>query len=124
MVQGEFSRMLRELAHLYDLLRAGRMAIKFIEDCPEQEFPYHDLTREAVRSTFITIGEAVRQLSNEFRVEHPEIPWQKIIGLRNIIVHNYDGIDWERIYRFTKKDLPLVCAQIEALLPPAHDQQG
>jgi uncharacterized protein with HEPN domain len=43
------------------------------------------------------VGEAVRKLSDALRSEHPEIPWAEIIGMRNIVVHDYFGVDTEEV---------------------------
>jgi uncharacterized protein with HEPN domain len=52
------------------------------------------------------VGEAARQLSTEFTHEHSEIPWAQIISMRNILVHNYFGIDLEEVWSAVEKDIP------------------
>ena len=52
------------------------------------------------------IGEASAQLSKEFKKKHSDIPWQQIIGLRNIIVHEYFAIDLDEIWITLERDLP------------------
>jgi uncharacterized protein with HEPN domain len=62
------------------------------------------------------IGEAAARLSPELRDSHPEIPWPDIRGFRNIIVHNYFGIDWEEVWRSATEDAPLLRSQIAGIL--------
>lgn len=61
------------------------------------------------------IGEASRGLTSEFRACHPEIPWSKIVGMRNILVHDYFGIDVEIVWSVVEKELPILQGQIEAI---------
>jgi len=56
------------------------------------------------------IGEAANRLSESFKIQHPEIEWRKIIGLRHRIVHDYFNIDVEIVWKIIQKDLP-TCLQ-------------
>ncbi len=62
------------------------------------------------------IGEACRGLSSKFRNKHPEVPWPKIIGMRNVLVHDYFGIDVEAVWSAVEHDLPGLKKKIEAIL--------
>jgi uncharacterized protein with HEPN domain len=58
------------------------------------------------------IGEAVRGISSEFRAENPDIPWSDIIGMRNVLIHHYFGIDRDAVWNVVKRDLPDLKNQI------------
>ncbi|SCL74941.1 hypothetical protein L21_0828 [Methanoculleus chikugoensis] len=58
------------------------------------------------------IGETVRGISSEFRAENPEIPWSDIIGMRNVLVHHYFGIDRDAVWNVVEHDLPELKRQI------------
>jgi len=62
------------------------------------------------------LGDAAARLSDEFQERHPDIPWFKIIGMRNILVHDYFGIDIEAVWSVVENDLPLLYEQIRRLL--------
>ena len=62
------------------------------------------------------IGEATARLSDEFLEKHTNIPWFKIIGMRNILVHNYFGIDIEAVWSVVENDLPVLYDQIKRIL--------
>jgi uncharacterized protein with HEPN domain len=62
------------------------------------------------------IGEASRSLSTQLKENHPETPWSKIAGMRNILVHHYFGIDASAVWNAVVQDLPSLKAQIEAML--------
>jgi len=62
------------------------------------------------------LGEAAARLSDEFQEKYPDIPWFKIIGMRNILVHDYFGIDIEAVWSVVENDLPVLYDQIRRLL--------
>jgi uncharacterized protein with HEPN domain len=62
------------------------------------------------------IGEAARALSSDLKHQHPEMPWSKIIGMRNILVHDYFGIDVDVVWAVVERDLPGLKLQIETIL--------
>jgi len=62
------------------------------------------------------IGEACRSVSEEMKEEHPEVPWNKIMGMRNILVHHYFGLDVDAVWVVVERDLPDLKRRIEALV--------
>jgi uncharacterized protein with HEPN domain len=62
------------------------------------------------------IGEAASKISLDLRKAHPDIPWQKIIGMRNRLIHVYFDIDYDIIWQTLKENLPPVIEQIQAIL--------
>ena len=62
------------------------------------------------------IGEAAGNLSDSFRQQHPEIPWAQIFAMRNILVHEYFGVDLNEIWQVVERDLPALKLQIQSLL--------
>ena len=68
-----------------------------------------------VRSVEI-IGEAASQISEQYRNNHPNVPWAKIIGMRNRLVHGYFDIDYELVFSTVKIDLPILIVQVKQLI--------
>jgi uncharacterized protein with HEPN domain len=62
------------------------------------------------------VGEAVGALAPEFRDRFPDVPWSQIVGMRNILVHHYFGIDLDLVWSAVKRDLPMLREKIEAIL--------
>mgnify|MGYP004442653825 FL=1 len=82
----------------------------------QQEFEKRGITKEdvlndsfvqwAVTTPLYNIGEHVNNLSKDFVVQYPQIPWSKIAGLRHRLVHNYDGTNWNIIVEVIYEDFP------------------
>ncbi len=72
--------------------------------------------QDAAERRLQVIGEAIVQLPWEFKQDHPDIPWARIAGLRNRLVHEYFDIDHKLVWNLLSKSLPEFKKQIEALL--------
>ena len=73
------------------------------------------LRRACVKSLEI-IGEASRNISDDLKTAHPEIPWRQMIGMRNKLVHHYFGVDWEIVDDALKNELPDIRLNILKIL--------
>ena len=62
--------------------------------------------QDAVYRRLELIGEAANRVPDEFRSQYPQIPWNKIIGMRNVLIHEYDSIDLDRVWETIQKDIP------------------
>jgi uncharacterized protein with HEPN domain len=78
-------------------------------------FQRDEKTVDAVVRNLEIIGEAARQLPENFTVRYPGVPWRQIAGLRNRIVHDYFGLDLEIIWQVIRHDLPQLRAGLEGL---------
>ena len=74
------------------------------------------MIQDAVIRNLEVIGEAVRNLSPEFRRQHPELPWRSIAALRNVLIHEYFGVDLEIVWRIVQRRLPALKRHIESFL--------
>jgi uncharacterized protein with HEPN domain len=100
--------------------------LEAIDRIGEYEIPDREtLNREQLIQVWVLhhlqiIGEAVNALAPEFEHRFPDVPWSEIIGMRNVLVHHYFGIDLDLVWAAVKRDLPLLRGQIRDIL----DQLG
>jgi uncharacterized protein with HEPN domain len=66
------------------------------------------LIQSAVIRQFEIIGEATKRLSRTFCEANPEIPWEQVAGMRDVLIHDYFGVSVERVWQTIYKDLPLL----------------
>jgi len=113
----------RDPAHLWDMLEAVRAIMDYTRNLGLEEFlaPGRDreITRLAVERQLEILGEAARRVSSLFREGHPEMPWREMVGLRNVISHEYDRVNYTEIYRIVRDRIPELIAFLEPLIPPA-----
>ena len=81
-----------------------------------EAFEKNELIQNWVVRHIQIIGEATAKLSLAFRAKHHEVPWDMIVGMRNIIVHDYFNIDLDVVKGVLEKDLPILKPQIVSLL--------
>ena len=100
---------------LEDILLAIQKIGRYTAQMDHEAFLRDELVIDGVARNLEIIGEAVRQLPEEFRRVHSQIPWTQIAGLRNRIVHDYFGLDLEIIWEIIQHDLPELEKQVRAL---------
>jgi len=71
---------------------------------------------DATMMNFVVIGEMVDKLSDDYKKEHPKIEWIKIKGFRNIVAHDYFGIDAEEVWQIIKNKIPALKSDIQHLI--------
>ena len=113
--------MWRDETYLLDALIAGRRVARYTQGVSWDSFREQGVLQDAVLHNVQIVGEAVRKVSAEFRAAHPEIPWERIVGLRHRLVHDYFRIDLEKVWAACQEDLPLLMQQFELLVPPDEE---
>ncbi|MDN5377202.1 MAG: hypothetical protein PWQ42_498 [Sulfurospirillum sp.] len=96
-------------------------AIKKIETYSQEfenaeDFYHHELKFDATMMQFVIIGEMIVKIDEEFKAQYSQIPWQEIKDFRNLVAHNYFGIDSFEVWSIIKEHLPTFKNQIVAIL--------
>jgi len=106
----------REIDYLIDMLEAAKL-IKIFSDGIEQDVFNQDLMRQsAVIRQLEIMGEAGNRISQETQVKLPQIPWRKIIGMRNHLIHEYDDIDLDIVWNTIENNLQNLMNEIEKII--------
>ncbi len=108
--------MRRDEQRLTDLLEALDWIAKAISGRTEAEFLADETLCYAVAQKLTIIGEAVARLSPELTARHNSVPWPDIVGLRNILVHEYFGIYWPLVWQTAADHAPALRVQIAEIL--------
>jgi uncharacterized protein with HEPN domain len=108
----------RDRALLWDMREAARDTVEFIQGLKFTHFASDKKARAAVERQIITMGEAARQVSPEFKQAHPQIPWREIIGTRNVLVHEYSEVKIEIIWLAATRRIPELIGLLDPLIPP------
>ncbi|HXT98119.1 MAG TPA: DUF86 domain-containing protein [Polyangia bacterium] len=81
-----------------------------------EQFRKDDKTLDAVARNLELIGEATKRLPEELRKRYQDVPWRRMAGLRDVIVHGYFGIDVQLLWDIVQKDVPAARLKVAAIL--------
>ncbi len=112
--------MRNERERLLDILEAIERIEKYAI-LGQQAFEQSELIQTWILHHLQIIGEAARTLPNDLKQQHPEIPWPKISGMRNILVHHYFEIDEAIVWAVIERDLPDIKSAVTTILPTMPD---
>ncbi len=113
----------RDNASLLDIARAARLTLDFCRGMTKAQFLNDLKTQSAVLHQLLILGEAVKRLSDDFRQQHATIPWRLIAGMRDKLIHGYDSIDLNEVWKTTSQDMPNLLNQLDPLLPKKPNDQ-
>ena len=108
--------MRRDKTYLQDILNAIDKIESYINQSDFSGFKSNYMMQDAIIRNLEIIGEASRRLSIEFEQNYPEYPYAETVGMRNILIHEYDKIDLQRTWDTVTVDLPKLKEQIELIL--------
>jgi uncharacterized protein with HEPN domain len=106
----------RDAGNLLDILAAATLVRQFTIGMSRAEFESDVKTQSAVVRQIEIIGEATKRLSDEFRSAHAEVPWKKMAGMRDVLIHAYDEVDLEEVWNVIQHYVPQLIGLLELLV--------
>jgi len=94
------------ILYLEDMLHSMGRIEEYLGGLDFRKFKQTYIVVDAIIRNFEIIGEASKNIPTDVHKKYPEIPWRKMYGLRNLIAHEYFGIDYEMIWEIARKNLP------------------
>lgn len=101
--------------YLTHILEAIEKIQRYTADGRE-EFSGDSRTQDTVLRNFEIIGEATKRLSQETRDKQPDIPWKQIAGFRDVLIHDYMGVDLDEVWNVVENSIPPLLDAAQALL--------
>ena len=108
----------RDGEYLLDILEAGRLALIYVAEKTKEEFEADIQCQDAVIRRLEIIGEAARRISDQTRSALPHLPWNAMIGMRSVMIHEYDDVDLSVVWDTVQNHLPGLIRSIQPLVRP------
>ncbi len=101
---------------LLDMSEAIQTIGEYLQGLSYQEYIADNRTKDAIVRNLEVLGEAATHIPDDVKERYRNIPWKNVIGLRNVVIHRYFGIDYATIWFIIKEQLPVLKNQIETIM--------
>ena len=109
--------------YLADILDSANAVSKYVHDMQFEDFCNDRKTYSAVIREFEIIGEAIGKLPDDLKQKRPDIEWQDIKDFRNLLIHEYFGVDLEIVWKIIQEDLPVLLDAIKEIQKDENNKQ-
>lgn len=101
---------------LHHISDSCRKCVEFVKEMNYEQFEIDEKTVSAVVRELSVIGEAARKITETFRNENSQVPWEKIFGMRNRLVHDYMGVQLPIVWQTIQEDIPELKKVVDDIL--------
>ena len=108
----------RDEGYLIDIHRAARLVESFMDGINQEAFEGDIMRQSAVIHQLLIVGEATKRLSDEFRDAHSEVAWNRMAGMRDVLIHGYERVDLDEVWVVATLHIPDLIRQLEPLVSP------
>jgi uncharacterized protein with HEPN domain len=109
--------MSRDSAYFLDIFKAAELALSYLEGKTKEEFSKDTQCQDAVIRRLEIIGEAAGRVSAATTAKFADLPWKKMVTMRNIMIHEYQDVDLDIVWDTVQNDLPALMSLLEPLIP-------
>ena len=105
-----------DAARLRHMIDYAREAVQMCEGCVREDLDRDRMLNLSLVRLIEIVGEAASRVSEALQLAHPEVPWRKIAGTRNRLVHGYDDVNFDILWNTIQDDLPPLIDQLQTIL--------
>ncbi|MCZ7399524.1 MAG: DUF86 domain-containing protein [Candidatus Methanoperedens sp.] len=105
-----------DIVYLRHILDAISRIEEYIKGLNYDDFMDNHLVQDGVVRQIEIVGEATKRVSTEMREKYPDIPWRKMSGMRDKLIHDYLGVDLDAVWDTVEKDIPVLKDEIQTVI--------
>ena len=107
--------------YLQDVWESILAIEEYTKNLTEEGFHNNRQIQDAVIRRLEIVGEATKNIDDDFRKKHPDIPWKKMAGMRDILIHEYFGVNLKRLWQVIRMDLPGLKQKFVVIMKEEND---